>query len=155
MSSNGGTRTLPAPTSSTADTKRFLARRRHKAPPPRGAQTVPSSPTLQGTLSPTLTTTGEQGKQQQQPARKRSGASNVSRQIGKVFGGVRRSNTLPESIEAGPAPAEGGSADAGEKAAGATTNPEAGERDKPSETRPDEKKGAPDKEGEDDNDGGQ
>ncbi|KAI0823341.1 hypothetical protein BC628DRAFT_1420924 [Trametes gibbosa] len=95
-------------------------------PAHRGAHTVPPSPNIQGTtlvgsppaLSPTAV--GEV------PGRRRSGASGVSKHIGKVFGGVRRANTFPEpsaELEPSLAPAEG----------------------EQSETRPDEKKDAPDK----------
>ncbi|KAL7281213.1 hypothetical protein ACG7TL_004521 [Trametes sanguinea] len=146
----------------SAETKRFLARRRlgrpdaspaprsaepnaavTAEPPQRGAQTVPSSPTLQGMLSPTSASTAEQS--QQPPSRRRSGASSVSRQIGKVFGGVRRANTLPESIEA--TTAAPGTGPGGEE-----RSPE-GEEEKPSIPGPEEKKGAPDKpEGEKDGD---
>ncbi|KAI0633276.1 hypothetical protein C8Q77DRAFT_1114084 [Trametes polyzona] len=148
------------------DAKRFLARRRagrpDASPAPRGAepasltagdaaaahrgaQTVPSSPNLQGstvvgsppTLSPVAT--GEQQQhQQQQPGRRRSGASSVSRHIGKVFG-ARRANTLPEST--GEIPSNDAAA-AGDAPASATpAKPE----EKPSERMPEEKKGAPDK----------
>ncbi|OJT02653.1 DUF21 domain-containing protein [Trametes pubescens] len=127
------------------EAKRFFARRRRPdaspaargeltAEPssiPRGAQTVPSSPNLQGgTLvgsPPPLSLAGDLS-QQQPTGRRRSGASSV---IGKVFGGVRRSNTMPgPTAEATPA-AEG----------------EAELEEKPSETTPEEKKGAPDKAG--------
>lgn len=127
------------------DAKRFFARRRRpdaspaargelSAEPtsiPRGAQTVPSSPNLNGgtlvSSPPPLSLAGD--LQQPQPtARRRSGASSV---IGKVFGGVRRANTLPGPT-AEAAPGVEGQAELEEK---------------PSETTPEEKKGAPDKAG--------
>ncbi|KAI0356283.1 DUF21-domain-containing protein [Trametes cingulata] len=150
----------------SADAKRFLARRRagrpegspaargdggagvgvtsEPAPLPRGAQTVPSSPNLQGSTivgsPPALTPTGSQAgeHQQQAPGRRRSGASSMSRQIGKVFGGARRANTLPESSSEAAATAE--------VAEGHAVDTET----KPSETKPEEKKGAPDKGGAED-----
>lgn len=128
------------------DAKRFIARRRRPDASPatrgeltaepsgihRGAQTVPSSPNLQGgTLvgsPPPLSLVGD--LPQQLGARRRSGASNV---IEKMFGGVRRANTLPgATAEATPA-----------------AEREAEFEEKPSETTPEEKKGAPDKAGDD------
>ncbi|KAI0365675.1 DUF21-domain-containing protein [Pilatotrama ljubarskyi] len=149
----------------SADAKRFLARRRAGRPEgspaaradggggagitsepvslPRGAQTVPSSPNLQGSTivgSPPAPSpaASQAGEPQQATGRRRSGASNVSRQIGKVFGGARRSNTLPESSSEPAAAA----AEATEgRAADAETNP----GDTPSK-----EKSAPDKEGAED-----
>lgn len=93
---------------------------------------MPSSPNLHGgTLvgsPPPLSLAGDLQQPQQPTARRRSGASSV---IGKVFSGVRRANTLPgPTAEATPA-AEG----------------EEKLEEKPSETTPEEKKGAPDKAG--------
>ncbi|KAH9895027.1 hypothetical protein C8Q73DRAFT_692696 [Cubamyces lactineus] len=91
------------------DTKRFLSRRRAARPdagPTTGAPEAMPSPLLQGStlvagsppmLSPVVTSE-PQPQQLQLPSRRRSGASSVSRQIGKVFGGARRANTLPESM---------------------------------------------------------
>ncbi|KAH9851328.1 hypothetical protein C2E23DRAFT_830325 [Lenzites betulinus] len=105
-------------------------------PAHRGAHTVPSSPILLGAAivgSPPPLSPAAMGESRDVPGRRRSGASNVSlsKHIGKVFGGVRRANTLPES------PVEPGAVQAGTE---------------PSETKPEEKKGAPDKPGEDGDD---
>ncbi|KAI0674529.1 hypothetical protein C8Q78DRAFT_967399 [Trametes maxima] len=156
------------------DAKRFLARRRIGRPDaspaargdpatgatltaepapsiPRGAQTVPSSPnpnlnpTLQGSAggglaSPPPLSPAASGDV---PARKRSGASSVSRQIGKVFGGVRRANTLPEAAGENAAEVAAVGSGAGEEKE--QEQEDVKEDVKPSETSPDEKKGAPDK----------
>ncbi|KAI0661226.1 hypothetical protein C8Q70DRAFT_969458 [Cubamyces menziesii] len=110
----------------SADAKRFLSRRRAPRPeagPAPGAPEAMPSPTLQGStvvassppmLSP-VPTGDPQPQQLQLPGRRRSGASSVSRQIGKVFGGARRANTLPESMgegAAGTVPGEEGEAGA-------------------------------------------
>ncbi|KAI0329228.1 DUF21-domain-containing protein [Cubamyces sp. BRFM 1775] len=103
----------------SADAKRFLARRRAPRPdtapgagPTSAAEATPS-PTLQGSTvvaaSPPVLSPVTTGEPLQLPGRRRSGASSVSRQIGKVFGGARRANTLPESMGeavAGTAPGE-------------------------------------------------
>ncbi|KAI0646521.1 hypothetical protein C8Q79DRAFT_963167 [Trametes meyenii] len=151
------------------DTKRLLARRRIGRPDaspaargdpatgvtltvepapsiPRGAQTVPSSPNLNphlqgstgGLASPLPLSPAASGDLS---ARKRSGASSVSRQIGKVFGGVRRANTLPEAAGENAAEVVAG----GVGGEGKKEEEDVKEAIKPSETSLDEKKGAPDK----------